>query len=310
MLDTSLATLMNLSAQRGLRVEPLNPQPAPRSWFATVQACAEPQRGVQVPAGAQSETTRATLECLQSSDPVMTRNVETLRRVVDRDISVLLLGETGTGKGYCARAIHFASRRAPRPFVTVNCAAMPEGLMESELFGAPAGAFPGATREGGRLLEANGGTLFLDEIGDLPLGLQARLLNVIEEREVVPLGATRVVKLDVRIVSATQRDLLEMIARGRFREDLYYRLNGITVRLPPLRQRTDQIELITKLVQQEAEGPVEIESGGAGTAELWRVARQHPAAAKHPAHHAGAAQWRTPERHRPQGGVARGRRRH
>ena len=182
--------------------------------------------------------------------------VEILRRVVDRDISVLLLGETGTGKGYCARAIHNASNRAEKPFVTVNCAAIPETLIESELFGHKGGAFTGATREGGmgRILQANGGTLFLDEIGDMPIALQTRLLNVIEDREVMPLGGNKVVSVDVRVISATQHHPLDLIARGQFREDLYYRLNGITVRLPPLRQRTDGAELIRKLLHDEAPG--------------------------------------------------------
>jgi len=190
------------------------------------------------------------------------QNVEVLRRVIDRDISVLLLGETGTGKGYCARAIHQASNRASKPFVTVNCAAIPETLIESELFGHAPGAFTGAAREGGmgRILQANGGTLFLDEIGDMPVALQARLLNVIEDREVVPLGSSKVVNVDVRIISATQHDPLDMIARGEFREDLYYRLNGITVRLPPLRQRTDCAGLIRKLLRSESVAAVDIES--------------------------------------------------
>jgi sigma-54 dependent transcriptional regulator, acetoin dehydrogenase operon transcriptional activator AcoR len=192
----------------------------------------------------------------------MRHNVEVLRRVIDRDISVLLLGETGTGKGYCARAIHSASNRADKPFVTVNCAAIPETLIESELFGHKPGAFTGATREGGmgRILQANGGTLFLDEIGDMPVALQARLLNVIEDREVMPLGGNKVVSVDVRVISATQHHPLDMIAKGHFREDLYYRLNGITVSLPPLRQRTDVAELIEKLLRNEADcAPFEIE---------------------------------------------------
>jgi len=186
----------------------------------------------------------------------MRHNVEVLRRVIDRDISVLLLGETGTGKGYCARAIHSASNRADKPFVTVNCAAIPETLIESELFGHKPGAFTGATREGGmgRILQANGGTLFLDEIGDMPVALQARLLNVIEDREVMPLGGNKVVSVDVRVISATQHPPLDMIAKGQFREDLYYRLNGITVCLPPLRARTDIAELIRKLLNNEADG--------------------------------------------------------
>ncbi len=156
-------------------------------------------------AGAVLEA-RGSLDCLYSADATMMHNVEVLRRVIDRDISVLLLGETGTGKGYCARAIHNASNRADKPFVTVNCAAIPETLIESELFGHKAGAFTGATREGGigRILQANGGTLFLDEIGDMPVALQTRLLNVIEDREVMPLGASKLVSVDVRVISATQ----------------------------------------------------------------------------------------------------------
>jgi sigma-54 dependent transcriptional regulator, acetoin dehydrogenase operon transcriptional activator AcoR len=262
MLETSLAKLMQISAQRGFRAEALN---TPGSWFATVQASAEPRKPTQVrvgaelraPAGEGLGTARPALECLQSSDPVMMKNVEILGRVIERDISVLLLGETGTGKGYCARAIHFASSRAEQSFVTVNCGAMPEALIESELFGSPSGL---AAAGGGRILQANGGTLFLDEIGDMPPALQARLLNVIEEREVLPPGGAKIVSLDVRIVSATQYDPLEMIAEGRLRGDLYYRLNGISVRLPALRQRTDLAALIAKLIEKESGGPIEIEA--------------------------------------------------
>jgi transcriptional regulator of acetoin/glycerol metabolism len=269
-LDTSLATLMRLSERSAFPPEPLGSRLAERRWFATVHAPAAAPRRTQVAAGAgaaagasQGAPAHGMLECLNTSDPVMRHNVEVLQRVVDRDISVLLLGETGTGKGYCAHAIHNASNRADKPFVTVNCAAIPETLIESELFGHKAGAFTGAAREGGmgRILQANGGTLFLDEIGDMPVALQTRLLNVIEDREVMPLGGSKVVSVDVRVISATQHQPLEMIATGRFREDLYYRLNGITVRLPPLRQRSDCAELIAKLLRSEAGGEpvVEIE---------------------------------------------------
>jgi transcriptional regulator of acetoin/glycerol metabolism len=248
-LDTSLAVLMRLAEQRGYLAEPLSHKA--RRWFASVHARVQSGRTAAAPAAA-----RGALECLYSADPAMRHNVEVLRRVIDRDISVLLLGETGTGKGYCAHAIHRASNRADKPFVTVNCAAIPETLIESELFGHKPGAFTGATREGGmgRILQANGGTLFLDEIGDMPVALQARLLNVIEDREVMPLGGNKVVSVDVRVISATQHHPLDMIAKGHFREDLYYRLNGITVCLPPLRQRTDVAELIRKLLNNEADG--------------------------------------------------------
>ena len=265
-LDTSLAALIRLIGQRGYPAEALTQRHSQRRWFVTVHAPVQAARHVQVGAAAEggapvdgasaAADVRGSLDCLYSADPTMRHNVEVLRRVIDRDISVLLLGETGTGKGYCARAIHNASSRADKPFVTVNCAAIPETLIESELFGHKPGAFTGAAREGGlgRILQANGGTLFLDEIGDMPLPLQTRLLNVIEDREVMPLGGSKVVSVDVRVISATQHEPLELIAHGRFREDLYYRLNGITVRLPPLRERTDCAELIRKLLASEAGG--------------------------------------------------------
>jgi len=260
-LDTSLATLMRLAGQRGYRAECLSAKASQRRWFATVHAPVETPRRSATEAVAPVSA-RGSLECLDSSDPAMKHNVEVLQRVIDRDISVLLLGETGTGKGFCARAIHNASNRADKPFVTVNCAAIPETLIESELFGHKPGAFTGASREGGvgRILQANGGTLFLDEIGDMPVALQTRLLNVIEDREVMPLGASKVVSVDVRVISATQHHPLDLIAKGQFREDLYYRLNGITVRLPPLRQRSDAAELITRLLRAEAgDEPLELE---------------------------------------------------
>ena len=154
----------------------------------------------------------------------------------------------------------------------MNCGAIPEPLIESELFGHKPGAFTGAARDGsvGRILQANGGTLFLDEIGDMPLPLQARLLNVIEDREVLPLGGTKAIPVDVRIISATQHDPVELIAKGQFRDDLYYRLNGITVRMPPVRQRADIPDLIRKLVRMEAgtENAVDIDE-----ALLERLAR-------------------------------------
>jgi transcriptional regulator of acetoin/glycerol metabolism len=269
-LDTSLATLMRLSGQPGYRADALSTRLGQRRWYATVHAPVDAPHRTQVAVGAGAESAaesaqeartppaRSTLECLHSTDPTMRHNVEVLRRVLDRDISVLLLGETGTGKGYCARAIHNASNRADKPFVTVNCAAIPETLIESELFGHKPGAFTGATREGGmgRILQANGGTLFLDEIGDMPVALQTRLLNVIEDREVMPLGGNKVVSVDVRVISATQHHPLDMIAKGQFREDLYYRLNGITVRLPPLHQRTDGAELVRKILASEGGGAV------------------------------------------------------
>jgi transcriptional regulator with PAS, ATPase and Fis domain len=181
------------------------------------------------------------LNHLDTGDAQMKAVIGKIRRVLDRDIPVLVLGETGTGKELLARAIHHDSSRSRQAFVAVNCASIPETLIEAELFGYEEGAFTGARRKGaaGRIVQANGGTLFLDEIGDMPIALQARLLRVLQERQVTPLGSNKSVAVDVALVCATHRNLREMIDDGRFREDLYYRLNGLAVRLPALRERSD-----------------------------------------------------------------------
>jgi transcriptional regulator with PAS, ATPase and Fis domain len=175
------------------------------------------------------------------NSPAATLVKQQARRAARLDTTVLLLGETGTGKELLAHAIHAASTRAERPFVGFNVAAIPETLLEAECFGAAPGAYTGADRKArvGKFELANGGTLFLDEIGDMPPSLQAKLLRVLQEHEVEPLGSNKVVKIDVRVIAATSRDLKADVAAGRFRADLYYRLNVLTIQLPALRERTE-----------------------------------------------------------------------
>ena len=196
-----------------------------------------------------------TLETLAGKDPLMDYNVNCIRRVMNKRVNILLTGETGTGKEAFTRAIHDASERSDKPFVAVNCASIPETLIESELFGYKYGAFTGARQEGrrGKILQAHGGTLFLDEIGDMPPPLQTRLLRVLEEKEVLPLGSDTPVPVDVFLISATHRNLQEHMATGAFREDLYYRLNGLELRLPALRERSDRLLLIRNVLAAESD---------------------------------------------------------
>jgi len=186
-------------------------------------------------------------------DPVMAHNLWCAERVMNRDIHILLQGETGTGKDTFARTIHQRGERLDKPFLALSCAAIPETLIESELFGYDAGAFTGARVGGmrGKVVAAHGGTLFLDEIGDMPLSLQARLLRLLEEKEVMPLGRSRAITVDIRVISATNRDLGRMVMEGSFRKDLYYRLSGLTLTLPPLRDRRDIEQLIHAIAAEE-----------------------------------------------------------
>jgi sigma-54 dependent transcriptional regulator, acetoin dehydrogenase operon transcriptional activator AcoR len=210
------------------------------------------------------------LQYLQTGDAHIETVVQKVRRILNRDIPLLILGETGTGKELLARAVHQDSNRAKQPFVAVNCASIPESLIEAELFGYEDGAFTGARRKGavGRIVQANGGTLFLDEIGDMPLALQARLLRVLQERCVTPLGSHKAIAVDIAVIGVTHRNLREMIERSQFREDLYYRLNGLVLRLPALRERTDLAIVARRILQSECpQGAPEI---GTMVMELFR----------------------------------------
>ncbi|MCB9797684.1 MAG: sigma-54-dependent Fis family transcriptional regulator [Alphaproteobacteria bacterium] len=190
---------------------------------------------------------RYSLGSLIGSSPAMERVYDLVRRVKDARINCLLLGESGTGKEMVARALHYSSNRADQPFVPVNCGAIPEGLIESELFGHKRGAFTGATQDKiGYFQAADGGTIFLDEIGDMPLHTQVKVLRALSMRRVVPVGGVEEVEVDVRVIAATNKDLKEEVAAGRFREDLYYRLNVVRIDLPPLRERQWDILLLAR----------------------------------------------------------------
>ncbi|MBS9422520.1 two-component system response regulator GlrR [Photorhabdus caribbeanensis] len=192
-------------------------------------------------------------EQIVTRSPVMLRLLEQARMVAQSDVSVLINGQSGTGKEVLAQAIHRASPRAKKPFIAINCGALPEQLLESELFGHAKGAFTGAvsSREG-LFLTAQGGTLFLDEIGDMPLALQVKLLRVLQERKIRPLGSNRDLDIDVRIISATHRDLPKAMAKNEFREDLYYRLNVVNLKIPALNGRVEDIPLLANHLLRES----------------------------------------------------------
>ena len=174
--------------------------------------------------------------------PALEFSLQLIERCADTDSTVLITGESGTGKELLARSVHRGSKRSARPFVAVNCAALPESLVEAELFGHAKGAYTGANNSrAGRMLAAQGGTLFLDEVGDLPLTAQSKLLRALQEREVTPVGSDTPVPCDVRVVAATHRDLRAMVEAGEFRLDLYYRLNVIRVHAAPLRERPEDV---------------------------------------------------------------------
>ena len=213
------------------------------------------------------------LHQLQTGDAQVDVLVGKVRRVLNRDFTLLILGETGTGKETLARAIHHDSHRARQPFVMVNCASIPESLIEAELFGHEEGTFTGARRQAaqGSIVQANGGTLLLAEIGDMPAALQARLLRVLQERKVTPLSGQRSIAVDVALICTTHRNLREMIDRQQFREDLYHRLNGLSVRLPALRERSDLAALAQRILRSEC--PQDTPGVGMSVMALFR---RHP----------------------------------
>ncbi|HCI6490608.1 TPA: two-component system response regulator GlrR [Klebsiella pneumoniae] len=200
-------------------------------------------------------TDEAWRQAIVTRSPLMLRLLEQAGMVAQSDVSVLINGQSGTGKEIVAQAIHNASPRHDKPFVAINCGALPEQLLESELFGHARGAFTGAvSNREGLFQAAEGGTLFLDEIGDMPVALQVKLLRVLQERKVRPLGSNRDIEINVRIISATHRDLPKAMARGEFREDLFYRLNVVNLKIPPLSERTEDIQLLANhLLRQSAD---------------------------------------------------------
>jgi transcriptional regulator of acetoin/glycerol metabolism len=230
-----------------------------------LQAAPPPARPATIADAVQDRRIPAPLAALSGGDPLLDRQIERAAKLVNTPVSLLLTGETGTGKEYFAKALHESSERRRAPFVAVNCAAIPETLIESELFGYLPGSFSGAAQKGkrGLIAEADGGTLFLDEIGDMPRHLQARLLRVLAEKEVLPIGAARPMPVDIRVIAATHCQLEALVREGRFRDDLYYRLNGAHIQLPPLRLRKDLHWMMERVLRRHAD-----KNGKRGVPEL------------------------------------------
>lgn len=239
--------------QRGFSAEMLFPLRLRNGARLFARASAQASSITSKPVQAIPRESAASLELLDSGDPQLKLAISQVKQVLNRDIPILILGETGAGKELFSRAIHDASARRDKPFIAVNCAALPEGLIEAELFGYEEGAYTGAKRKGniGKIQQADGGTLFLDEIGDMPLSLQARLLRVLQDRSVTPLGSSKSIPVNFMLLSATNQKLKDKVAAGEFRSDLYYRINGLTVQLPALRQRQDISRLIQVILQIE-----------------------------------------------------------
>ncbi|PSJ47861.1 sigma-54-dependent Fis family transcriptional regulator [Zobellella endophytica] len=251
LLGQSVDDMLGVAFERLLAASRLQPcRLGLLNWFAW------PETGAPAPGARARQPLVADgpLERAAGEDPGLLRQATICRRMVDRGISILVQGETGTGKEVWARALHDTSARRHQPFITLNCAAIPESLIESELFGYGAGSFTGALKGGkvGKIAASSGGTLFLDEIGDMPLALQSRLLRVLAEQEVTPIGQIEPVRVELNVICATHRELSELVESGQFREDLYYRISALKVLLPPLRQRQDKAGLIDRLLQSLA----------------------------------------------------------
>jgi transcriptional regulator with PAS, ATPase and Fis domain len=228
---------------------------------------------------ASQRRTKYTLASFVGSSAAAVEVKRQARRAATSSSPVLLLGETGTGKELLAQAIHAASPRAAGPMVSVNIAAVPDTLLEAEFFGVAPGAYTGADRRGreGKFKLADGGTLFLDEIGDMPLALQPKLLRALQEGEIEPLGSNKVIRFDARVIAATSRDLAALVQGGQFREDLYYRLNVLPIRVPPLRERRDDIPALVEVLAEDialrnASGPLDLSAEAMDmlSAQLWR----------------------------------------
>ena len=253
---TALAPLL-LHDRQGRPLHALVRTQQPWTQAVHRHAAPAPKPAPSLPPPLPAATVPDALAQLDTGDAAWRSASDKARRVANKGIALLVQGESGVGKELFARAVHDSSQRRGQPFVAINCAAIPEQLIEAELFGYTAGAFSGASKQGslGRLREADGGTLFLDEIGDMPLALQTRLLRVLQERQVTPLGSGQPVAVDFALICATHQPLREAAEAGRFRSDLYYRLNGLTLHLPPLRARSDFAALTAHILRALGAAP-------------------------------------------------------